>query len=142
MINYKICDIVTSEEMDIRYTVFCDEQGVIKSHEQDELDEPNMSKHIVLFIDEKPAATARFYKEPDGSYHVGRIAVYKEQRGKDLGKKVVEIAHEEIKKLGGKTVLISAQIQAQGFYEKLGYKAYGDSYLEEDIPHTRMKIEL
>ena len=46
---------------------------------------------------------------------------------------------KEMKKQGAKSVFISAQTQAQKFYEALGYKAYGDIYPEEDIPHIAMK---
>ena len=44
------------------------------------------------------------------------------------------LAEKEMKKLGAKSVFISAQTQAQKFYEALGYTAYGDIYPEEDIP--------
>ena len=47
-----------------------------------------------------------------------------------------------MKKLGAKEIFISAQTQAQGFYESLGYKAYGNVYPEENIPHIAMKKKI
>lgn len=72
-------------------------------------------------------------------WHAGRIAVLKEHRKKGYGRAVLEQAEKEMKKQGAKSVFISAQTQAQKFYEALGYKAYGDIYPEEDIPHIAMK---
>lgn len=37
------------------------------------------------------------------------------------------------------TIYLSAQLQAKGFYEKLGYLAYGDEYMDEHCPHIMMK---
>lgn len=142
MLKFKITDTATDDSKFIRFTVFCDEQGVQKSHEIDELDDNKEAKHIVMYDDGKPIATSRFYKEHGDTWHAGRIAVIKEYRGTGCGRKVLERAEEEMKKLGAKESFISAQTQAQGFYEALGYKAYGDVYPEEDIPHIAMKKEL
>ena len=142
MTEFKIFDEATDESKNIRFTVFCDEQGVEKSHEIDELDEPGKAKHIVMYESSKPVATSRFYEEDGDTWHAGRIAVLKEMRGTGCGRKVLEKAEEEMKKLGAKKILISAQTQAQGFYESLGYKAHGDIYPEEKIPHIAMEKEL
>lgn len=142
MMEYKIFDQVTDETKNIRFTVFCNEQGVEKSHEIDEYDATNMAKHLALYKDGKAVATSRFFKESDDVWHAGRIAVLKEYRGMGLGRIVLEYAESEMKKLGAKAITISAQTQAQGFYESLGYKAYGDIYPEENIPHIAMKKEL
>lgn len=63
-------------------------------------------------------------------------------RGTGCGKKVLEKTEEEMKKLGAKEIFISAQTQARGFYESLGYKAYGNVYPEENIPHIAMKKKI
>lgn len=139
MLEYKIYDRATDDSKNIRFTVFCDEQGVLREREIDEYDEPGMAKHIVIYNDSKPVATSRFYKENNGRWHAGRIAVLKEMRGTGCGRKVLEFAEEEMKKFGAEKIFISAQVQAKGFYEALGYKAYGDIYPEENIPHTAME---
>ena len=139
MLKYKIFNNATDESINIRFTVFCDEQGVEKSHEIDEYDKPNMAKHIVIYNDGKAVATSRFYKESKNTWHAGRIAVLKEMRGTGCGRKVLELAEEEMKKCSADRIVISAQTQAQGFYEALGYKAYGEVYPEENIPHIAME---
>ena len=46
------------------------------------------------------------------------------------------------KALGGEKVVISAQCQARAFYEKLGYTAFGEEYLDEYCPHIDMEKKL
>ena len=142
MTEFKIFDEATDDSKNIRFTVFCDEQGVEKSHEIDDFDMSGMAKHIVMYENGKPVATTRFYSENGGTWHAGRIAVMKEMRGTGCGRKVLEKAEEEMKKLGADEIFISAQTQAQGFYESLGYKAYGSIYPEENIPHIAMKKKI
>lgn len=139
MLEFKTFNKACEDSKNIRFTVFCDEQGVIKSHEIDELDDDANVVHIVAYENSQPVATCRFYKEDGALWHAGRIAVLKEHRKKGYGRAVLEQAEKEMKKLGAKSVFISAQTQAQKFYESLGYIAYGDIYPEEDIPHIAMK---
>lgn len=40
---------------------------------------------------------------------------------------------------GAKKVALSAQVQAAGFYSKLGYVQVGDEYLDEHCPHVDME---
>ncbi len=37
---------------------------------------------------------------------------------------------------------LGAQVQAKGFYENLGFQAFGDEFYEADILHINMKKEL
>ena len=69
----------------IREEVFMKEQGF-----QDEFDETDQTaSHIVLYIENIPAAACRFFPgQPQGEYVVGRIAVRKEYRGHSLGSRV------------------------------------------------------
>ena len=61
MLEFKITDTATDDSKFIRFTVFCDEQGVQKSHEIDELDDNKEATHIVIYDICKPIATSRFY---------------------------------------------------------------------------------
>ena len=83
----------------IREEVFMKEQGF-----QDEFDETDQTaSHIVLYIENIPAAACRFFPgQPQGEYVVGRIAVRKEYRGHSLGSRVLAAAESEIRMLGGR----------------------------------------
>ena len=123
----------------IRRAVFMEEQGF-----HDEFDETDQTaSHIVLYIENIPAATCRFFPgQPQGEYIVGRIAVRKEYRGHSLGSRVLAAAESEIRMLGGRKVILHAQQQARPFYEKQGYSVYGEPDFDEDCPHSWMQKEL
>ena len=51
-----------------------------------------------------------------------------------------EIFGWEIKKrFGSKKICVHAQKQAMGFYEKMGFVAVSDEYIEEKIVHITME---
>lgn len=119
----------------IRTEVFVKEQGF--KDEFDEIDETAV--HIVIYDNDKPVATARAYTENGAEYHAGRVAVMKEYRKNGIGRILMDCVENEIKKRGGKEIVISAQLRAFDFYKKLGYKPYGQEYLDEYCPHISMK---
>lgn len=124
---------------DIRREVFMEEQGFIS--EFDDIDEKAV--HIVLYLDDTAAAVCRvFYSEEHGQYVIGRIAVRREYRGKHLGAEIMRAAEAEIRRLGGSTSGLSSQVQAMGFYEKLGYRPIGEQYMDEHCPLIRMEKSL
>jgi predicted GNAT family N-acyltransferase len=118
----------------IRRIVFIEEQHVSEAEEWDGLD-PHCD-HIVLYADGKPAATGRIvWAEP---VLLGRIAVLREYRGTGLGAEVVNRLADKAFAKGANEVHLHAQVHARGFYEKLGFTAYGDIYEEAGIPHISM----
>ncbi|MGN0697091.1 MAG: GNAT family N-acetyltransferase [Oscillospiraceae bacterium] len=124
---------------DIRREVFIEEQGFVG--EFDDIDEKAL--HIVLYDNDTPAAVCRvFYSEEHEQYVIGRIAVRREYRGRHLGAEIMAAAENEIRRLGGHRAGLSSQVQAMGFYEKLGYHPLGEQYMDEHCPHIRMEKEL
>lgn len=121
----------------IRIKVFVEEQGF--NEEFDTTD--NICTHIVLYDENKPVATVRFYKE-NNDYYIGRLAVLKEYRGLHLGAKAVKEAERLIAQKGGKTVILHSQWQAKEFYEKQGYTQFGECDYDESCLHCWMKKSL
>lgn len=137
----KTYENLPQDAIDIRNKVFVDEQGF--ENEFDDID--SSAVHIVIYenIDNlKPIATCRFYKDIDGKYLIGRIAVIKEKRGENIGAFLIETAEKQIEKLGGKSFKIHAQCRVRGFYEKQGYIASGVLDEDEGIPHIWMYKEI
>lgn len=134
-----VYDTLPDEAVKIRESVFVKEQGFQK--EFDEIDEK--AKHLILLYDEIAVATCRFFEGiSKKTYMIGRIAVLKSYRGKNLGSYLLEQAEMEIRKIGGETVMLHAQQQAKPFYQKQGYLQYGDIDFDEDCPHIWMRKEL
>jgi len=141
MLTYKITQGLTDcgDAKAIREVVFIEEQGF-----KDEFDNMEaLATHIVAYDGDFAVATARFFSiNKTQVFKIGRIAVKKNFRGIGVGKKIVLRCEDEIKRLGGLKVLISAQVRVQDFYECLGYVAVGDEYFEEHIAHIAMKKKL
>lgn len=130
-------EYLPEEAKEIRTQVFMKEQGF-----KDEFDEvDNMAIHLVLFDeDEKALGTCRVYFNEDKScYSIGRVAVLKSCRGKNLGAELIKGAEEAVKAQGGRKIELSGQVRAAGFYEKLGYNRRGEIYLDEGCPHISME---
>ena len=119
----------------IRQTVFVEEQGF--REEFDTLD--NTAVHAVGFIDGSPVATGRIFPaEENGAYYLGRLAVLKNFRKNGTGSKMLVFLESEAAKRGASKIILHAQIQAQPFYEKNGYIAEGEPFLDESTPHITM----
>ena len=87
-------------------------------------------------------ATARLlpagisYKE----ISIGRVCTSMESRRTGLGKLLMEECLNQCERIWGKqTITISAQQYLLKFYNELGFVEEGEMYLEDDIPHLKMK---
>ena len=70
---------------------------------------------------------------------IGRVVTSPETRGSGLGHELVAQGLRESALLyPGQGLRISAQAHLQRFYEAHGFRAEGDTYLEDDIPHIEM----
>ena len=79
---------------EIREKVFISEQGF--TQEFDDIDEAAV--HLVMFDENVPAATCRIFKgDEQGLYVLGRLAVVKEYRGKQLGLALIKEAEKYVK---------------------------------------------
>jgi predicted GNAT family N-acyltransferase len=119
----------------IRRAVFIDEQGVPEELEWD-ADDAAALHLLAVDNNDMPIGCARLL--PDG--HIGRMAVLHSWRGKGVGRALLQKALEAARAEGHRIVRLSAQTHAAGFYERHGFVAEGDEYLEAGIPHLAMKI--
>ena len=140
-VSYSTFHSLNEDIIRIRTEVFVNEQGF--HNEFDETD--NNCTHIVLFLDGKAAAVCRYFREGE-TYHIGRVAVSGQFRGRGLGRSIMlaaeqEIAMEATEKSGGGTVImeLSAQCRVSKFYEGLGYVPYGEIFYDEYCPHIKMR---
>ena len=122
--------------LDIRYTVFVDEQNVPIEEERDHYDETAI--HLLAVDDGKPVGTARIVQLNDVG-KIGRVAVLAEQRGTGLGRKIIEACLYEMRGRSDiKIAKLGSQTHALGFYEKLGFVAEGPEFDDAGIPHRMM----
>ncbi|MFL1441828.1 GNAT family N-acetyltransferase, partial [Nocardiopsis protaetiae] len=77
-----------------------------------------------------------------GAGLLGRMAVLPEQRGTGLGAALVRAAEDAARERGLAAMELHAQTHALGFYERLGYTAHGEEFLDAGIPHRHMVRDL
>ncbi|MEG1448979.1 MAG: GNAT family N-acetyltransferase [Oscillospiraceae bacterium] len=119
---------------EVRKKVFIEEQGF--ENEFDEID--NIALHLCLRNEDETVATARIFKCDGGVFHAGRICVLKKYRKNHLGALIMSEICKKVSSLGGNEVYLSAQVKAKPFYEKQGFVAKGEIYMDENCPHIDM----
>lgn len=97
--------------------------------------------HLLGMQDGDLVAYARLFAP--GIYYqeaaIGRIVTAPEVRGMGVGKSLVEKSLEIAQRLYGEVpVRIGAQRHLEAFYGEFGFRADGEPYLEDGIPHVGM----
>lgn len=128
------------DALKIRYQVFVKEQGVQLEREIDK--DEAYAVHFVLYEDNEALATVRLLPVDETTMKLQRMAVKKEARHRGLGNIIIAEAEKFAKQQGFTTIKLGAQLTAQEFYEKMGYQAYGEVFLDAGIKHIAMKKEL
>lgn len=118
---------------ELRRTVFIIEQQVPESLEWDEFDA--VSVHALAQTAQGEAiGTGRLL--PDG--HIGRVAVKRDWRGRGVGSAILEFLIDCARRRGNHTLQLNAQTHAIGFYQRQGFVARGEEFLDAGIPHRQM----
>ena len=130
---------------DVRLEVFVVEQAVPFALEIDARDEEPTTIHLLARgADGTPLGAGRLLMEPEhpGRVHLGRLAVRSIVRGTGLGARIVAALEQTALSHSGRPsveVVLSAQEQAMGFYERCGYRLLnGHRYLDAGIWHQDM----
>lgn len=90
---------------------------------------------IQAYLRVLPAGTN--FDEPS----IGRVIAAKRRCG--LGSRIlragIQVARE---RLGAGSIVLEAQVYARGLYEKQGFVPVSEEFLEDGIPHIRMRLQL
>lgn len=123
----------------LRREVFIEEQQVEEELEVDGLDEGAI--HFLATAGEESVGAARLRFVED-SCKFERICVRKRCRGQGTGKEILLAMMRYAKDhFPGKLCKMDAQLSALAFYEKLGWKPRGDTFLDAGILHREMVLE-
>lgn len=128
------------EAKQIRQTVFVEEQGFREEFDQTD----DAAAHLVVYWeDDLPVATCRvFWDTAAEGYILGRFAVLKEYRDKDIGSAMMREAEKYVQKAGGRSLALHAQCQVSGFYQKLGFVECSEVEDEQGCPHVWMNKDI
>lgn len=139
-----IAEAVSDADLDackaLRRLVFIEEQGVSEAEEIDGLD--GEALHLLARDGGTPAGTLRI-RFPENVAKIERVCVRRENRGRDLGAMLMRHALDIARQRPGITqAKLGAQLSALAFYERLGFRAYGEEFLDARIPHRHMVRDL
>ena len=131
----------------VRKEVFVGEQGVPEDIEYDAYDA--VAVHVLAVREDGvPLGTGRllFGEAAAGKTggdasvgSLGRLAVTQAARGLGVGAALVRAIEDAARARGLAAVDLHAQTHALGFYERLGYVAYGPEFPDAGIAHRAMR---
>ena len=124
--------------LQLRSEVFVVEQNCVY---QDIDGKDDIAWHVLGKKEDRFVAYLRIFEPGDyfKSASMGRVVVAEKHRKKGYAKKIMEAAMAHVfENLSEKRITLSAQTYLIPFYEDLGFKAEGDGYLEDGIPHIKM----
>ncbi|CCK30749.1 acetyltransferase [Streptomyces davaonensis JCM 4913] len=134
----------------VRREVFVGEQGVPEELEYDAYDA--VAVHVLAVREDGvPLGAGRLlYGEAAAAKvgddltvgSLGRLAVAKAARGLGVGAALVRGIEDAARARGLAAVDLHAQTHALGFYERLGYAAYGPEFADAGMPHRAMRREV
>ncbi len=127
---------------DLRYEVLRKTWNQPYSSTKDK--EEDISIHLLMLGDDDEAiAAGRLQINSNEEGQMRSMAVRNDRQGKGLGTIMAKHIEEIVREKKLKYVVLDARENAVKFYEKLGYKTIGESYLLfGTIQHYRMRKEL
>ncbi len=120
----------------LRFEVFVDEQNVPPEIELD--DEDAHALHIIAEENGIAVGCARVILSGN-DVHIGRLAVKRSYRGQGIGSAVCRFIIDYCRKQGYIHIWLNSQLQAVGFYSRLGFESQGEIFMEAGIEHIKME---
>ncbi|MBO6640269.1 MAG: GNAT family N-acetyltransferase [Roseitalea sp.] len=125
--------------MAIRHQVFVREQCVEEALERDGRD-GDCIHYLAIGVD-RPVGTGRVMPLAD-RYKIQRVAVLPPARGTGVGAALMRFMMADLANeadAAGRMFVLSSQVHALPFYEKLGFSVCSDVYMDAGIPHRDMR---
>ena len=124
----------------LRRVVFIEEQGVSEADEVDDLDD--VALHLLALVGGEAVGSARLLVQGEVG-KIGRVCVLQQARGAGIGAALIKAAVARFRSIDGvKKAKLGAQMHALGFYEGLGFQAFGPVYDDAGIDHRDMVLAL
>ena len=97
--------------------------------------------HLGAFEGDRLVATLILIPHGDEA-KMRQVAVAPDRQGQGIGGKLVAFSEDFARAAGFSAMALHARETAVEFYERLGYTAYGEPFIEVTIPHRAMRREL
>jgi predicted GNAT family N-acyltransferase len=123
----------------LRHEVFVVEQNVPIDEELDEHDASAL--HLVAVEDGRIVATSRLVLD-GATAKLGRVAVAPAARRRGIASRLIAESEAHARALGARRIALAAQTGALALYERAGYTAYGERFMDAGIEHLMMEKRL
>ena len=134
----------TDEELEaalsVRRQVFVEEQGVPEHRELDGRDDTAI--HFLALDGDRVVGAARLREYDASRAKVERVAVLPSERGRGLGRDLMDAVEATAAEEGYVEVLLHAQVPVVEFYEALDYDVTSEPFEDAGITHREMRKSL
>jgi predicted GNAT family N-acyltransferase len=120
----------------LRREVFVVEQNVPQEEELDAYD--LTAVHMVAIAEGEVCGTLRLITMQE-HIKIGRVAVRRDWRGHGIARAMMLQAMDMMADKASSRFYLTSQTDKVGMYEKLGFVAFGEEFLDAGIPHFAMK---
>ena len=109
---------------------------------EEELEKEKNHLHIAAYEDDQMLGCCMLVEEKPETVRLRQMAVINDLQGKGIGRALMQFAENLARDRGYKKITMHARKNAVGFYEKMGYRKFGEEFEEITIPHYVMEKEL
>ena len=120
----------------LRREVFVWEQKVPEAEEHDADD--MTATHFVAILEGEVVGTLRLIDKPE-HIKIGRVAVRQAFRGQGIARQMMLAAMDHARAMGRDRFFLTAQTDKLGFYDRLGFTAFGPEFDDAGMPHRAMR---
>jgi predicted GNAT family N-acyltransferase len=94
--------------------------------------------HLVALLDGEVVGTLRLIDKPE-HVKIGRVAVRQAYRGRGVARELIAAGMDHARAKGRDRFYLTAQVDKLGFYERLGFVAFGPEFIDGGMPHRAMR---
>ncbi|MGI8905112.1 MAG: GNAT family N-acetyltransferase [Candidatus Sumerlaeaceae bacterium] len=111
---------------------------------QEELESQKLCIHFAAYDSQHDAllGTLLLARVNDQTVQMRQVAVDPDHQRNGIGRKLVTHAEQHAQQHGFYEMLLHARETAVPFYERLGYRTFGEPFDEQTIPHIAMVKQL
>jgi predicted GNAT family N-acyltransferase len=109
---------------------------------EEELADDALRQHFCATCHGAVVGTVSLRPLDDDIVQLRQMAVAEQRRRERIGAELLARAEDWSREAGYRLMVLNARLGAEGFYAKFGYRAEGDPFDDNTIPHIRMTKSL
>lgn len=127
-------------ELELRYRVLREPLGMTRAEVAFPFESESL--HLVAEDGGRVVGCVLFHPESATAGRLFQMAVRRDGQRSGLGRTLVATLEDELRRRGYRDVHLHARAEVVGFYERLGYAAFGEPFVEVGLAHRHMRKAL